>query len=648
MAALGLCSGSGTVVIAAAFCLAAGALVRGSDRGVSAAATVAVTAAVGWAGPPLDDLKPGTQLPRFFVRDPVSPEAAVHQARVFLETQVAEYDRPFLFFQWWGALPKEYRKFVTLYRVYLQTVNSQSPLVHSLPVPGSDDALWFYDVRLAGQTTASRAAMARRDVVFRETFISHVEAEGLRRLACVRGDVQTFHCEVIVPGPWFLRQIMQAENQSPAYYDLLYAGERYGPEYFPTVHKGGKATGGLVTLPPEPQQPKFHHPGGLYNGVNLSEGWYYVPNSREDEEWKVAHAAWQRIKDDIAAGKAPLPPGQTFLEAKLLKDFPATAAEFDERWGDKAVKDFLAKQKLQVANGEVAAGILDDPKFGSIVSYHNRAIYFGGSPYNNLGVNMRTADFFKSSGKSNLANRPKEVTFDQLEEDASERLYTMPNGLPASFLSGRAPARARVDFGDGRLVRSSLDPHHGIIFTQYSCFICHAPSDGVLAPTNRQVGGAIDKGRGPLIKNDPFSAQIVHDFYQDWAWKMQGWRLPYARVISRMTATELEPKGWDGARFARETVNFVGWYDAPVTLPQAAAELGIPQLAVMVVCLQEGSFHAQELFMGEGIPREIWDDELCLRLAQVYTAMREWTFADPMLQYFYPELIRQTVERSKR
>lgn len=652
VAFLGLVVRSGEVVIAGAFGLAIAALIRGNDRSVPAILTIVVSATVGWAGPPLDDTPFDHKLPvipRFFVRNPVSPESAVHQARVFLETSVSEYDRPFIFFQFWGMLPDEYRSKITLYRLFLQTVNNQSPLLQSLPVPGTDNALWFYDIRLAGQTTAARSAVARRDVMFREPFISHVEAEGLRRLACVRADVQTFHCEVIVPGPWFLRQIMQVENQSPAYYDLLYSQERYGPEYFPTVHKGGKATGGLVTLPPEPQQPKFHHPGGLYNGVNLTEGWYYVPNSKEDEEWKVAHAAWQRVKDDVDAGRTPLPPGQVLLEAKLLKDFPATAAEFDERWGDKAVREFLKKQQLKTENGEVVAGILDDPRFGSIVSYHNRAIYFGESAYS-LGVNMRTADFFKSSGKSNLANQPKQVAFDELEEDASERLNSMPNGFPASYLAGKSPKRERIDFGDGRVVRSSLDPHHGIIFTQYSCFVCHAPGDGVLSPTNRQIAGVVEKGRGPLRKNDPFSAAVMQSFYTDWDWKIQGWRLPYARVISRMTATKDEPKGWDGSRFAREITDFVGWYDAPVSLEQAAAELGIPVLGVMIVCLGEGSFHAQELFMGNAIPREVFDDDLYLRLAQGYTIMRDFANPDPMLRYFLPELIRQTDEkvRNKR
>lgn len=675
----------GRMVIAGGVGLFVGSWVHGKGRDVASVVVIVCCGAGVDAGPPLTDSgaglpMPGRQGPRFFVESPVSPEAGAEAARVFLET-LSESDRPYIFFQWWGAVPEEYRRFLTLYRVYLQTINSQSPLVHSLPVPGTDNAVWFYDLRLAGQTTTARAAVARRDNVFREPFISNRTAEGLRRLAGLRQDVRTFHCEVIVPGPWFLRQIMQPEGQSPAYYDLLYAVERFGPETFPT-HAAGKTTGiGIGSaatapgraagLPPEPVKPVARPwPGGVWtletgDGIDSPEGrpflgrefapgaFSYVPRA-DREKHEADLAARKKLQTGLAAdpGKVPLPPGQTFLEGKLLKDFPATLAEFEERWGDKAIDDYLKRQNLRVDNGEVVAGILDDPRRGSIVSYRNRLIKFSANPFNNGGTNASTKDFFKSSGKNNLANFPKEAAFGQIDEDASEHLYTLPNGMQAAFLAGAAKdGRKRVDFGDGRLVRSSLDPHHGIVFTQYSCVICHGPNDGIMAPTNRKLGGAIDAGRGPLIKDDPLTASVISQFATDWDWKMEGWRRPYSRAVQRMTATRADPKGWDGSRFARETVEFVGWYDYPVSLPQAAAELGIPQLGVMIACLVEGSYDAQELFMGEGVPRATWDEDLFPRLALIYAGMRETDPLSPeglVYRTFLPELVKQAGEKVQK
>jgi hypothetical protein len=655
---VGLFADDGRLIIVGAVGLALGAIVEGYFRAVPAIALVVISATVE-AGPPLHDAAPEKFTPRFFVRSPKSPEDAARAWQAFLET-VPETDRPFLFAQWWGQTPAEYRRFLTLYRIKLQTVNSQSPLVHSLPVPGTDNALWFYDLRLAGQTTSARAAVARRDKVFREPFISHAVAEGIRRLQGIRGDVQTFHCESIVPGPWFLRHVEQVDGFSPTYYDLLYAEERYGKEVFGTGLGSGKfLTQGGRDLPPEPVKPVGRswvddRPWPKDGKRYPSGSFEWVPQA-EIDAYETAMAAWKKLQAGVAVPqKAPLPPGQVFLEAKLLKDFPKDLNDYEERWGSKAVNDFLAKQNLKVDNGEIVAGFTDDPKRGSIVSYHNRLLKFASNPFNNGGVNASTKDFFASTGKKNLANFPKEAAFGLFDEDGGEHLYTMPNGFPAAFVTGAAKdGRQRVDSADGRLVRSSADPHHGIVFTQYSCFVCHAPSDGILAPGNRRLGATVDAGRGPLVKNDPFTANVIREFVTGYEWKFQVWRTPYARVVRTMTATEDDPKGWDGSRLAKETVDFIGWYDHPLGLDQAAAELGIPKLGVMLLCLVEGSIDAQNLFMGETVPRAIWDDDLFTRLALIYSALRdpgEQSDAGVLFKMFLPELIRQSSDptRSKK
>lgn len=651
---------SGPAIVVGGVGLFVGAWIRENFKSVPAVVFVILCGSGVEAGPPLHDMPAEARVtPKFFVRTPKSPEDAARMWQAFLET-VPETDRPFLFAQWWGQTPDEYRQFVTLYRIKLQTVNSQSPLVHSLPVPGTDNALWFYDVRLAGQTTTSRAAVARRDKVFREPFISHTVAEGIRRLQGIRGDVQTFHCESIVPGPWFLRHVEQVDGFSPTYYDLLYAQERFGPEVFTGTGFGsGGSPAGEEFQPPEPVKPQGRpwvddKPWPLDGKRYPSGSFEWVPQAEMDA-YEKAMAAWKKLQAGVATPqKTPLPQGKVFLEAKLLKDFPTNLTDFEERWGSKAVNDFLAKQYLKVDNGEIVAGFTDDPKRGSIVSYHNRLLKFAANPFNNGGVNASTKDFFASTGKKNLANFPKEAAFGQFEEDGGEHLFTMPNGFPASFITGAAKdGRKRVDAADGRLVRSSADPHHGIVFTQYSCFICHAPSDGMLAPGNRRLGGPVDAGRGPLVKNDPFTAAVIREFVTGYEWKFQIWRTPYARVARDMTATRADPKGWDGTRLAKETVDFVGWYDHPLGLDQAAAEIGIPKLGVMILCLQEGSIDAQNLFLGDTVSRAAWDEDLFYKLALIYLVLRDpadSSDAGLLFKMFLPDLIRQSSDptRSKK
>lgn len=663
---VGLVWWNGPLIVVGAVGLFVGSFVRGGrdDGGTTAAVALILCcgAGVSPAGPPLTDSGAGKPLagadhsPKFFALDSEGPIAAAEQWRVFLET-VPEADRPFLFAQWWGAMADEYRRFVTLYRVKLQTVNSLAPLAHSLPVPGTRDRLWFYDVRLCGQTAAARSVVARRDKVFREPFIPHATAEGIRRLQLVRGDVKTFHCESIVPGPWFLRHLEQVDGFSTLYYDLLYAVERFGPEVFKTgVGSAVPAPGGAAVPPPEPVKPGRPWPGGVFP----DDGKYYAPGSfnvgmthEEAERYAADLSAWKKLKAQVAAApaKVPLPPGQVLLEGKLLKDFPADLRDFQGRWGDAAVRDFLAKVGVKVNNGEIVAGITDDPRRGSIVSYHNRLLEMGGNPFNNGGVNASTKDFFASTGKKNLANFPREAVYGDFEEDGGEHLFTMPNGFQAALVTGAAKdGRKRVDSADGRLVRSSMDPHHGIVFTQYSCFLCHAPSDGVISPGNRRLGGAIDAGRGPLVKNDPISAAVIAQFATDYEWKFQVWRAPYARLVRTMTATKADPRGWDGARLAKETADFIGWYDHPLRLAQASAEFGLPKLGVMLLCLLEGSIDAQNLFLDEGVPRAVWDEDLMPRLGLIHAGLRETDPLSPeglMYRAFLPDLERQAGEKLK-
>jgi len=335
-------------------------------------------------------------------------------------------------------------------------------------------------------------------------------------------------------------------------------------------------------------------------------------------------------------------------DVKVNRNFPENYDQFAKKWGADLVDKFLLDQKLFLKNGEVVAGAKDDPKRGSFVSYQNRYFVIVVGP-GGLVI-MRTYDFAKTAGETNLANRPLEVSKEQIQEAAGEHIVIKSDGFMASLLTGAANAgRKRTESGDARLVRSSLDPHDVVIRTQFSCINCHAREYGVISPSNRKVTEALSRGVN-LLTYSPKDRESIEAFFVGWEYKLETWRLPMRVGLQRVTATRANPKGWTGPEWAAKVIQFRDWYDAPVDLRRAAAELGVPPIAVLLVCLIEGSIDAGNLFLSdEGVPRSVFDADLFPRLALIMSYMREVENGpDPLFDWFLPELLRQAAERKPK
>lgn len=626
-------------------------------------AAVAAVVGLAWAAGAYADpaVSPGEAKPLrgakaapLIAATPTHPDVALRLIIEHLTVRVLREDRPFTRFFWAGATPaKRFAEDWTNWRAYLQTVNSDPDIVFPVEVKGSNGLLWAIDLRDPRWTIEGFSAVARRDFVFREPHVDSALAEQVRQLIGIKQDPETFHAEAVVPMHWFLRGVMDAEGTQRAdYYDLLYSVERFGADAGTVANPVVVAP---AVIPPEPERPKGKPWAG---GVWPADGLYYPPGAfthiprAEMDAYEQALERWKEIKKS-AVLKPPaaleiLGQGNV-VKAKVVKDFPANLDQYEERWGTKANADYLKQQKVFVNNGEVVAGSKSDPKRGSYVSYQDRVIRFADGQFANGGFGMSTQDFLRTSLKKNPSAFPLEAALGQLQEDAGEHLTTLPNGFQAALLTGPAgDGRKRVEFGDARLVHNSLDRDKDVVVkTQFSCVICHAPQDGILAPSNRKVGERLTKGIELFVRGKE-NQKTVRTFFHDWEWKLEVGRIAYRRGLSRATVSAAFPNGWTGEEWARATVSFRDWYDAPLTLDQAAAELGYPRLVVLIACLFDPSGDAADLFLDAGVSRTVFDDELKQRLTFIIAALRDAESPDPLFALFFPELVRQAEAKAKK
>lgn len=605
-----------------------------------------------FAGPPIGGPDDAPAKKKLIVHTIQHPEYAIQAAIDHLNKQIPPDVRPFVRYFWWGSTPDDrMQEDLTNFLVTINTVSSSNPKIAlPSPVAGTSLRLWWADIRDYYWTIAGFSSVAHADRVFTEPNCDSRLAETVRRLIGVQQDPKTFHVEAIVPGPWFTRAIMDPDGtETTAYYDLLYSVERFGfdkgiqpvvPIPLPTV------------IPPEPVKP-IEKPwaGGMWPGDDADKGKYFPPNAfmytskSELEAYQKAKALWDEAKaSSITRGpkQAALPPG-VFVSTKVVKDFPATLKDYQDKWGITANAEFLDKQKIFVNKGEVVAGSKSDPKRGSYVAYQDRVLTFANGEFNNGGIAASTKDFLRTSKQKNPANLPTESALGLLKEDAGEHLTNMPNGLQAALLTNAE--RKRIDTADGRVAHSALDPRDVVIRTQFSCTICHAKQDGILSPSNKKVGETLRRGIQLHIRGKE-NQLIVDGFFEDSEWRLELGRVAYKRAVA-IASTWGAHRPWTGVEWSEAIVSFRNWYDDPLYSDQAAAELGVSKLVLMIACLKLGSIDAANLFISaDGVPRTVFDDDLFTDLALVIAAMRQEEDPDPLLMLFAPELIRQTYDKT--
>jgi hypothetical protein len=607
---------------------------------------------------------PHSPTPRTFQTNPQHADNAIIEALIFLETKVDPADWPlYQFFEFLASSDDDLLDDVTNFRAYLPMVSTGPVVVKPIPI---DKAARVWAVRLdeAGWSRQAVQSVTKLDTKLRQPHINSQLANELRRALCVEPDgTKRPHCEGMLPGNWFVREIQETDRhrddpENIAYYNLLYAKERFGEFEF----LGSKRSKPLVSVPdpgPEPPRAKARAwPGGVWpgDGKNYAPGSFmYIPAGDDDTPENRARAKWRQDKARYRESRDNPPARQPdespfkLIKKAVDRNFPRDVDDWLEKWGAKAAEDYLAKEKLFKKNGTVIAGFRNNPRGGSIVSYNDRVNEFLNGP---LGIVMRTRDFFRTTGKANVANKPLEVSLGDIQEDASEHIAQKPDDYPAWMLAGGAKAgRKRAEFGDPHAVRNSTDPHNVLVLTLNSCIMCHYPSDVVLSPSNQKVLEAL-KRRNELLAYTKEEQQVIDQFFSNgdtarggWQFKLEGWRRPFARSLEIATATVANPRGFSGARWAIVATENRNRYDEPVGFDQACAELGYPRLAVVVALYTLGTIDAQNLLLEEPVGRDVFDNDLYPAVSGVLAFGRDAEFGDPLILYFFPDLVRDAREQ---
>lgn len=606
--------------------------------------------------------------PRVFVKTPTHPDYAIVQSLVFLATKVDQRLWPnYRFFHFLATNDDDLVDEIGDFQAHLPLINGTGPTAPLAFPIDKDGRVYALDITTAGWTAESFHEVARLDITCREKHIHHLLADELRRAIGVTVDVRTFHCEGLVPGPWFVREVQETDRhrkdpQNIAYYNLLYTKERFG------IHD--KYTS-RVDLGPEPEKPKPKPwPGGIYSGdgKNYAKGEFEYVNDDDTAAYQKAITTWKRQKE--LYDKQPTPSSSLSSEKRadgfIDRDFPRDLKDFRKRWGAKSSQDFLDDERQFKANGVVVAGGFNDPKNGSYVSDNDRILRFLATVF---GLAMETNDFESTVDRANIANFVLQAARDDVNEAARELIFSKQDDAPAYGLVGpKALGNKRVESGDPHIVHDRINGGTVIVQTFHKCNGCHYPSDILIPPSNNKLDKTI-RNRNDLRTYSVLDQQVIDQFLFDgkaarggWQWKLKPWREPFSRALAAQTATGANPEGWAGTKFAAVSNARRDYYDAPVVLDQFAAELGYSRLAVVAACAQltdpgtikivAGILGIQEkdvatvdagvmlLNDDPGVPRAVVDANLFPQVALVLAMARDVEDPAPWLLMLEPELLR--------
>jgi hypothetical protein len=609
---------------------------------------------------------------RTFAQTPQHLDDELVKCLLWMREKITPEERPYYRFVDFPADSDEtLHNAVYYFHATLPSVSRGSAPVRPYPVD-KEGRIWAIDLRLTRWTAKAFQAVTAIETHYREPHADHVLAETMRQAIGVESDgTRTPHVEGLVPGRWFVREIMETDRrdkgEEQAYYNLLYARERFGDVFGKSYKSTPKADPGNgtgypynATVVADSADVWQVIDGKRISAIRLGKGsgftvtnpadtgWLYGKTRGGIEGWIVAN-----FVEKVAAGKVDeKPSGSYFIDRNFPRDFD----DWNKVWGGKAVQDFLDEQKVFKRNGAVVAGSRNVKGGGSIVSYHDRVIAFtrGGT-----GLLMRTWDFKKTSGRGNVANQPLQVSLADLQEDAGEHIVEKEDGYPAWLLTNAAKdKRKRLEIGLSSVVHASM-PGQVSVLTHYTCVYCHAPDSIILAPSNKKVIAAM-KGGVDLLARSPEEKDYIEAFFDHLDEKLEKrkydtYRFPFEVALRKATANKLDPEGWTGEKWAKETVDFRDWYDDPVTLELAAAELGVSRLSVMLACLVEyqfriagkdnDAFDSGVLFFDGPVPRDAWDDDLFPRLAAILAFARDAEMGDSALWFLSPDDVREPYKR---
>ncbi len=370
-----------------------------------------------------------------------------------------------------------------------------------------------------------------------------------------------FPVEMMCWAPWLFRETVESDR-SPSYYDLLFAKDRFFP-----------VTGGKQKVKKTRKVDKVVGPNG---GVD-SAGNKYPPGHK----YQITEEYEEEVENK---GKFQ------------FVDFPKNETDWDRAFGIDLVRKFSKDQKIDLDYGAVVEGGQDQPGKGSIVSLHNRLVLTVPIP---TGAAMKTFDVRETSGKRDFAEEAPNLPFGDITFDAGELLAFLPNGGLAAFLTN---ARGdRLEIADNRFAKDSSDSKMDArVRNPGSCVVCHAPANGFILPRNL-VEEMLKAGVDLKIK-DKEKRDRVEAFYLGWEKRVRAYTAPYEELMLKTT-------GWTGAKLATEFLEMRNFYDSPVNVDQAAAEMGLEVEAFKVLCLKSPRALPARLVQGLAVPRRSFEQD---------------------------------------
>lgn len=518
------------------------------------------------------------------------PETECRAAVTFLE-QADVHDRPYLRCLSLYAVPlaerAEFSRFLRLWIRQLTLSNNRR--VFPALVPGSSTLYWL-DLRSYLWNDAAWRAVALRDKSFREPWVKSTTARKLRGLVGekqIKASDGTVPLVAIIDGFALYRRIYQTTD-SPDYYDLLFAEQRY-----PLL--AGKYE----------QRPFLRPwPGGVWpvDGKVYPAGNYY------------------------------------FLEnfpVRAFKDFPQTDREWYGAFTGGLRQDDYDKALvlLKSRRGGVIKGMEDAQDAVSWVARNNRLVWLEPALSRIGAISGRTFDVRKTAGRRDL----EENAFtDQPRDkgrglfDGGELLFTLPagDGVAALLVNGQGKRVEEVPPDIAIHTRDSRDRRvrNGAML----CYNCHGDAYGWIPLQNvidKDVPNAIDvKFKDPLTgKPDKQAAEDYDAFFREWQDDIKPIRATIARYWQEATGTA-ERKygdGYSGAQVANLSIRYKHLYDDPVTLEQASLETGAPIAFLRVALVRLPLKRAADLARGVPCPRPAWDADVWPETMKLLTASKE-------------------------
>jgi hypothetical protein len=306
------------------------------------------------------------------------------------------------------------------------------------------------------------------------------------------------------------------------------------------------------------------------------------------------HCAVPVVRADWFAATASRPP---FYDQ--IMNHPSDVKELEKRLGVDIPKNLAAGEAVRSAFTQ--SGI---SKQNRMVERHDLGAY--------AGFYWKSYDFKHNTGRGRIADFPLGPSSAHLaggkhafEHDGGEVIYSLPNGLQAYVLTDGKDKK--IDEGPVEVVSDRFDKTGRAVITNgFSCMACHdkgmkeLPADEIRAVASSARFGAEEQRLIQRLyrEQDKINAVVKAD------------ALSFQKALA---AADVDP-----AAKKEPVLALVDDFENDVTLPQAAAELGMTKEALdKAMDSNAALFDTRTALRGPGIPRVAFGDhffQLAVRL----------------------------------